>query len=238
MKKFSRRSPKKELIDQDDIAAEDWKTCLRELSSINTYLGGHAVTIRGLKTLTRYGTDRLTVAEIGCGGGDNLKAIHRWNRWRQLPIRYIGIDLNKACIDFARHNCAALPSTFIQADYREVNFERHLPDIIFSSLFCHHFSTAELVEMLRWCRQNSRVGFFINDLHRHPLAYHSIRCLTGLFSRSYLVKNDAPVSVLRGFRRRELQDLMVMAGIKHYSVSWHWAFRYLVMIKNEPYNLI
>lgn len=233
MRNFSRRSVQEELIDQDGISAEAWKTCLGELNRINSYLGGHAVTIQGLKALTRCFSCPVTIAEIGCGGGDNLKAIHRWNRRRQLNIRYIGIDLNKTCIDVARNNCARMPSTFIQSDYRQVKFEGPPPDIIFSSLFCHHFSNEELVEMFRWCRQNSRLGFFINDLHRHPVAYHSISLLTRFFSRSYLVKNDAPVSVLRGFRRPELHNLMVMAGIKNYSVSSHWAFRYLAVVKNE-----
>lgn len=232
MKDFSRRSMQKELIDCDGIPAAAWHVCLDELNRINTYLGGHAVTIRGLRTLARHASRPFTVAEIGCGGGDNLRAIHQWNKAQDMPIRYIGIDLNQACVGFARSNCAGLPATFIHADYRDVDFDGSVPDIIFSSLFCHHFTDSELVAMLRWCRSNSRVGFFINDLQRHPLAYHSISGLTRLFSRSYLVKNDAPVSVLRGFRRPELEDLLILAGLKHYSISWHWAFRYLVLVRN------
>jgi ubiquinone/menaquinone biosynthesis C-methylase UbiE len=233
MKDFSRRSTETELIDRDDIPAAAWNRCLDELNRINTYLGGHAVTIRGLRTLVQHASRPFTVAEIGCGGGDNLKAIHEWNKSKDIPIRYIGIDLNQACIAFARSNCTRLPATFIHADYRDVDFDGSPPDIIFSSLFCHHFSNHELVGMFRWCRSNSRIGFFVNDLQRHPVAYHSISGLTRLFSSSYLVKNDAPVSVLRGFRRPELEDLLVMAGVKHYFISWHWAFRYLVLVKNE-----
>ncbi|MCH5683887.1 hypothetical protein LWM68_06210 [Niabella sp. W65] len=71
---------------------------------------------------------------------------------------------------------------------------------------------------------------FINDLHRHTLAWWSIKILTAIFSRSYLVKNDAPVSVLRGFRKREWQQLFKKAGIEA-TVSWQWAFRYLILYK-------
>ena len=63
------------------------------------------------------------------------------------------------------------------------------------------------------CMETAKHGFFINDLHRHPLAYHSIRILTSLFSKSYLVKNDAPLSVLRGFKKKELEDLLIKQAL-------------------------
>ena len=76
-------------------------------------------------------------------------------------------------------------------------------------------------------------GFFINDLHRHWLAYYSIQNITRIFSRSYLVKNDAPLSVARGFKKDEWKELMKNAGIQNYSISWRWAFRYLIVYSNE-----
>ncbi len=123
--------------------------------------------------------------------------------------KYTGIDLNNACTDYAAKNCKALTDAeFIASDYRNVDFNANKPDIIFSSLFCHHFSDNELVEMLIWLKRNTRKGFFINDLQRHPIAYYSIKWLTHFFSNSYLVKNDAPISVMRGFKRNEWEMLM------------------------------
>ncbi|MBC8034132.1 MAG: methyltransferase domain-containing protein [Chitinophagaceae bacterium] len=233
MNLFSQRSSKEELIDFPNVPFKDWTACLDELNTINTWLGGHKITTDGLKKLPLTAEEPLVIAEIGCGGGDNLRAIHRWNKKRQLPIRYIGIDLNSACIDFARKNCASLPHhEFILSDYRKVQFENKAPDIIFSSLFCHHFKNHELVEMLLWLKQNSVKGFFINDLHRHPVAYHLIKWITAAFSGSYLVKHDAPISVLRGFRKGEWQELFRQAGLKNYHIEWKWAFRHLITVKN------
>jgi hypothetical protein len=118
---------------------------------------------------------------------------------------------------------------FICSDYRRVVFEKP-PDIIFTSLFCHHLSESDLVSLFRRMKTEARTGFFINDLHRHPLAYYSIRWITRLFSRSYLVKNDAPLSVRRGFSRSELISLLEAAGITNYSIRWRWAFRWLVIV--------
>jgi hypothetical protein len=237
MNKFSYRSTKTELIDKPDIPFSDWEVCLHELNIVNTYLGGHSITVDGVKGFLNGGTTskRLTIVEIGSGGGDNLKAINKWvSDKKGIPlIKFIGIDINKACTDFAAENCNGLDAEFICCDYRDAKFPSGKPDIIFNSLFCHHFTNEQLVEMLRWMKENSSLGFFINDLQRHPVAYHSIKLLTKIFSHSYLVKNDGPISVLRGFHRNEWEDLLRAACLNKYSISWRWAFRYLISVKNE-----
>ena len=234
MNRFAQRSVQTELIDEPGIPFSEWEICLNELNVVNKYLGGHKITVEGVKDILK-STDKrkqhITICEIGCGGGDNLKAIHKWIN-KSMPVKYIGVDINKACTDFATDNCRKLDAAFVCSDYRKATFVEK-PDIIFNSLFCHHFANEQLVEMLRWMKTNSVKGFFINDLQRHPLAYHSIKTLTHIFSRSYLVKNDGPISVLRGFRKDEWKQLLEKAGITRYSIRWRWAFRYLVIVNNE-----
>ena len=113
-------------------------------------------------------------------------------------------------------------------------FGNNKPDIIFASLFCHHFTDEELIKMMAWMKANSTLGFFINDLHRHPVAYHFIKLTSRLFSSSYLVKNDAPLSVLRGFKKQDWQNILQKAGIRNYTIEWKWAFRYLVQSPLSP----
>jgi len=230
MPSFQQRSTKKELLDGDAIPFADIRRNMEELDIINHRLGGHRITIAGMEALTRNHPDkkRWTVAEIGCGGGDNLCAIGRWAQRKGIDIQLTGIDLNPECIAFAKSRPSNKNIHFIHSDYRHARFDE-APDIIFSSLFCHHFTDPALVEMLRWLHKESRTGFFINDLHRHPLAYHSIRLLTQAFSKSYLVKNDAPLSVQRGFVRSDWQKLFESAGIGAYSCQWRWAFRWLIV---------
>ena len=85
--------------------------------------------------------------------------------------------------------------------------------------------------MLNWLKKNARVGFFINDLHRHWLAFYLIKYITKFFSRSYLVKHDASLSVARSFRKLEWKRLLEKADIFQYSIRWRWAFRWLVSVK-------
>lgn len=224
---LSKRSYQKELLDRDDIPFADIERNMLELDIINTWLGGHAISISGLKGLIGRRKE-ISICEIGCGGGDNLRALVRWCRRRRIGTRVIGIDYNPHCISVAKDKWREGDAQWISSDYRDVSFGEEKPDIIFSSLFCHHFTDEELVRQLKWMEVNTGAGWFINDLHRHYLAYHSIRWLTGWFSKSYLVKNDAPLSVLRGFSRGEWLDLLRQAGIVGSRVRWKWAFRWLI----------
>jgi ubiquinone/menaquinone biosynthesis C-methylase UbiE len=225
---YSIRADRLELLDQPDIPAADIQRNLFELAIINQKLGGHQITWNGFIRLAKKGNE-IHVCEIGCGGGDNLKAIEKKAGKRFAGLSFTGIDINVDCIGVAKNMDWETPTRFLVSDYKKIKFSSK-PDIIFCSLFCHHFKEEELVLMLRWMRENSRSGFFINDLHRHPLAYHSIRWLTSRFSRSYLVKHDAPLSVLRGFKKKELEDLLHKAAITNFTIQWKWAFRWLVIV--------
>jgi hypothetical protein len=86
------------------------------------------------------------------------------------------------------------------------------------------------VPLLRGWQQQADVAVIINDLHRHLLAYYSIKYLTRWLGGSRLVQNDAPLSVARAFTRADWQRLLAQAGIERYELRWCWAFRWQVII--------
>ena len=225
---LKKRSYQKELLDGEGIPFTAIAQTMRELNTINTLLGGHAITLGGFKQLVK-DKKEITVCEIGCGGGDNLVAIVKYCQENKIKIHCIGIDYNTECIAFAKQNLYLKDNTeFICSDYAKVSFDSN-PDIIFSSLFCHHFTDEQLVLQLNWMKEYTRLGFFINDLQRNWVAYHLIHILTQLFSKSYLVKKDASLSVARGFKKSEWQLLFSKAEIVNFHISWKWAFRYLIV---------
>lgn len=225
------RNYQKELLDDLTVPFEEIQLNMRELDFINRWLGGHKITVEGIRKLVpKTAVTNNLILEIGCGGGDNLKALKDSKVLPKDGVRYMGVDINPACITYAR---SAFPQAeYLESDYRLVNTSVR-PAIIFSSLFCHHFTDEELVVQLRWMYENSQIGFVINDLHRHPIAYWSIRLLTSLFSQSRLVRHDAPLSVRRGFKRKDWQRLFQLAGITDVEIQWRWAFRWLIIVKKN-----
>jgi 2-polyprenyl-3-methyl-5-hydroxy-6-metoxy-1,4-benzoquinol methylase len=233
---FEKRSEQKELLDQQQIPVNDLYRNLHELDVINRLLGGHAVTLAGLEALNLDKNKTYTILDIGSGGGDTLKAIASWAEKKGLQLNLTGVDLKRDCINYAEDFCKNYPNIrFIQSDYRDVVNEGTLYDIIITSLFCHHLTGAELVSLFSWAATHAQIAFVMNDLHRNPLAYYSISWLTLFFSRSYLVKNDARLSVLRGFKRNELLLILRQAGIPEdsFNLQWKWAFRWLLIIRKK-----
>ncbi len=94
-------------------------------------------------------------------------------------------------------------------------------------MFLHHFPQGQAVRILQIMHRLCRRGIIVNDLHRHPAAYHAIKWCTQLLSGSTMVQHDAPVSVLRGFRRRELEELGQLSGVGRLEVERCWAFRFV-----------
>lgn len=222
------RSLKKELLDAEDIPSLDLYQNLRELDRINALLGGYNITFSALKKVI-HPEKAYTLIDIGCGGGDTLKRIQQWQLRKKLKLELIGIDLKPVCIEYATLNKARPDIQFICDDYR--NMFQHVSqiDIIHACLFCHHLDERQLIELIQFALKKNTV-LIINDLERNNFAYWSIKILTALFSKSYLVKNDAPLSVARGFLKKEWLDIIKKAGAKHFSVKNKWAFRHEVII--------
>lgn len=231
--KFSQRSYEKELLDAPHIPRHLLIRNLRELELVNTSLGGHAITIAGVKRLIVDSKKTYVLADIGCGGGDSLIHIAKWARKNKFNVKLIGVDINADAIEYLNQQCNAYPEiTGIVSSYEEYLKANPAVDIVHCSLFCHHLTDDELRALLHMIKKQVSGGFIINDLHRHWFAYYSIKFLTHLLNGSTLVKNDAPLSVLRGFKKAELKALLHQTQLDA-EVKWRWAFRYLVVRKQQ-----
>ena len=232
----SSRSSEEEIMDDLLCEGEVVEQTLRELETINTLLGGNAVTLGGMdRLLAAAPTDRpLRIADLGCGGGDILRLIARRARKRGQSLELIGIDANPHIIAFAERHSKDYPEisySTVNVFSEEMKQERY--DLVLATLFFHHFEDEVLSQLIAQLQQQSRYGLVINDLHRHWLAYDSIRLLTRLFSRSAMVRNDAALSVARSFLRKDWKKIMRDAGISEYRLRWMWAFRWQVLIPGK-----
>ncbi len=231
--KFVHRWDQEEIMDDLNFAGEEMDQALRELETINKWLGGNAVTLSGLNKLKQSFPEKhaFSLVDMGCGGGDMLRLIADWGRKKKLQLKLTGVDANPYIIEYARKNTKTYP----EIDYQVANvFDKDLQiqpfDVVTSTLFTHHFSQSQLSVLIpNWIDQAS-MGVVLNDLHRHWLAYYSIIGITKIMSKSHMVKNDGPISVLRAFSKQDLEQLLVAHNINHYMLHWRWAFRWLLVI--------
>ena len=221
---FKTRSNQKELLDFE-VEKDDLIQNLKELHTINKLLGGYKISLNALNQLNKRS---ITLVDIGSGGGDTLNEILKWSNKRNITTNLFGIDLKNDCIQYAKDHLSE-ELTFIQDDYR--NYTKHITevDVLHACLFTHHLTNVEIGKLIKLAVDNNTT-LIINDLERNPIAYYSIKILTSLFSKSDLVKNDAPLSVLRGFKTKEWKKLIDQAGCKKYSIKKKWAFRHQIII--------
>lgn len=226
---FSKRDQRKEMMDDFGLADDLLALTLREIAYINKVLGGNAVTLSALsRVLKKLKRNDLKVADLGCGRGELMAMMSDWAERKGHKIEFTGIDASAFTLAEAEKAQTDRNFRFLHLNALDPEMCKHQFDVVNATLFCHHLKDEELLTVLKWAKTNSRV-LIINDLHRHPLAYHSIKILTGLFSKSAMVKNDAPLSVLRAFHRDELMNLLQEAGFHQIEINWRWAFRWQVI---------
>jgi 2-polyprenyl-3-methyl-5-hydroxy-6-metoxy-1,4-benzoquinol methylase len=227
---FAQRSERLELMDAPGLDPAELAETLRQLAFINAVLGGHAATMGALERLILPGRREFEVLDVGSGGGDTARSIVAWARRRGLQARVCGIDLAPEAVAFARRRSAGLPGLEFSAQDLFVLPAARKYDIVHAALLLHHFRDDAAVRALAKMFDLCRVGLVVNDLHRHSAAYYSIKALSSLLSRNRLIRHDAPLSVLRAFRRSCLEDLCRRAGLPVPEISWRWAFRWRMIV--------
>jgi 2-polyprenyl-3-methyl-5-hydroxy-6-metoxy-1,4-benzoquinol methylase len=217
-------------MDVEEVSAADFAACLRDLETVNRLTMATRPTLRFLARLTAgwpVGAE-LRIVDAGAGQGGMLRAIHRWVEARGFRPRLLGIDMNPSAAEAAR---AATPPglaiDWLTADIFEANLPFR-PHAITSALFAHHLDDAGVVRFLRWMEATASHGWFVNDLHRHPFAYHGFRLLSTVMRWHRFVRHDGPLSVARAFTPEDWQALLVAAGTGPADVRWHLPFRLCV----------
>lgn len=234
MADFGERANGVEMMDDFSIVDERLEKGLRDLTKINRWLGGYRSITRNLASAAD-GKNELTVLDLGTGIADLPAHLVRWADRRGVTCRVTGVDANAATVSQARGYLDEVLDERLRAqvevresDATALPYQDDSFDVVTAALFLHHFPSEGIVDMLREMNRLARRGIIVSDLHRHALAYYSIRLLTLGPYASEMVRHDGPLSVRRGFRREELSNLAASAGLTDYSLHWRWAFRWVL----------
>ena len=234
--KFKNRSNKAELMDMPIRNKVDLFKNLAELERINKLTGGPTHTFLALQELLKNHTGTIHLVEVGYGAGDLLVYLLKHQHRLNCKIKITAIDSMPLAYEYASSTYPYLKEhiTFETMDYKQWFESREQVDVVVAGLFCHHLSDEELVGFFGLVNRSVKIGMVINDLERSPVAYYGIKIPTFLFAQSSFTKNDAPLSVLRGFKRKELMLLFKKAGVSNFTIKWKWAYRFLItLIPND-----
>jgi SAM-dependent methyltransferase len=223
-----------ELMDSDCESFEDYRRCISDLEILNRISLGYRPTLAALDTFVA-GRREISVLDVGSGHGDMLRRIALSARQRQIAADLTGLDLNPwAARAAGEATTADLAIRYETGDLFSVDPERRF-DVIVSSLFAHHLADEELLRFIRWMDRTARLGWFINDLHRHAVPYHFLRATLGLAGMHRFVRHDGPVSVRRAFTAADWTAALAAAGIpqERSEISWWFPFRWGVRVRTD-----
>ena len=224
-----------ELLDAPRHDMAELTESLGHVASVNRWLGGVSAALKYIKPLFREDGSAIRILDIATGSADIPVAIARYARKRGAAAEIIATDVHPQMLAAARLRCHAFSEISIQqADALALPYKDASFDAVLLSLALHHFEGADQLRVLREMARVSRNIIVVNDLARTRLNYLGSRLLQmTAWRHNRLTSHDGPLSVLRSFTVRELQDLAARAGL-HGKVRRHF-FQRIVLVAAAPW---
>lgn len=218
-----------EIMDDFSLEGEELREALDKIASINQLLGGNKLTFQGIKQLLRETsvTKSITILDVGCGNGDMLRMLSDYANKNNLKFELIGVDANAFTIEHARLLSREYTTiSYLCEDIFSKVFTEVKYDILLCTLTLHHFKNEDIESILDIFHKQATLGIVINDLHRSMLAYRLFQLVCLVFRLNRMSREDGLTSILRGFKKKELEDFSKKIQAKKQSIAWKWAFRY------------
>ncbi len=234
--KTTYRTNQPEIMDDFDIKGEVLQDALDKIAKINHFLGGNKLTLEGVKNILKQHPkkDVITLVDVGCGNGDMLRIIADALEEDNIKCKLIGIDANQFAIDYAKKLSRHYPNISYRCeDIFDKAFENLEYDIVLCTLTLHHFKDNEIINLLKVFKEKAKMGIVINDLERSGIAYRLFQALCLVFRLNDMSRKDGLVSILRGFKKPELERYSKKLRFKNYSIERKWAFRYQWIINTN-----
>lgn len=215
-----------ELMDDPALDPGVYAAVMDDLATVNLVTMAYRPTLSFLERALGLRTT-FRLLDVGYGGGDMLRRIALWAKERGVSAELVGVDLNPRSELAARAKTPpGMPIHYVTGDYATIEAGEF--DVIISSLVAHHMSAAELVAFLRFMDRQAAIGWLVNDLHRHIVAWYGFPVLAALMRWHPIVRHDGRLSVARSYRPGEWAPLLEAAGITNARVYRQFPFRLCV----------
>lgn len=230
------RTEEAEIMDDFALEGEILRDALDKIASINQLLGGNALTLKGVEKILKNVSpeQEIVIVDVGCGNGDMLRSLANFGTKNNFNFRLIGIDANAFTINHAQNlsknysNISYECLDIFSPSFVEIKF-----DIVLCTLTLHHFKDQEIEGLLAVFYEQARLGVVINDLHRSAVAYRLFQALCFVFRLNAMSREDGLTSILRGFKKEDLEEFSKKLNFKNDTIRWKWAFRYQWIITKK-----
>lgn len=220
---FEKRWDGSELMDDADADIDLLLKTIGQFSLINATIGG---TARRFEKwfLPLMAEDRsYRVIDVGSGGGDVPVAIVKAARRRGVKLQVLALDRDERILPLAREATREFPEIEVRAGEA-----RDLPalgpvDVVICNHLLHHLREDEIGDFLASANEAASLGILLDDLLRSPWSWLGYGLFASIFARGSFAMDDGRLSILRGFRTRELEGLLAgrpsVSGVEVFRAS-------------------
>ncbi|MCA9192509.1 MAG: methyltransferase domain-containing protein [Planctomycetales bacterium] len=221
-----------ELMDDPSLCSREHARALAGLRRINWVCQTSRQLVRVIRQELGKDSESISVLDIGAGGGDVAAGVYHGLLDRGYTISIRGWDVSSTAVGIAnaRHRQARFGSdlSFEVVDIWDRDRQDRF-DIVYCSLFLHHFSTEQAVQVVRCMRRRCKRLLIVDDLVRSQLGLWMAQVGCRLMSRSPVVRFDGPQSVRAAFSRSEFGELARAAELGQFKMRCHWPQRMYLM---------
>jgi 2-polyprenyl-3-methyl-5-hydroxy-6-metoxy-1,4-benzoquinol methylase len=219
-----------ELMDDPALETREHLRALRGLRLVNRVSRTAHVLWGPIRALAGVpGHPPVRVLDIATGSGDVPLALARLARKQGIRLTVDGCDQSERALDLARARAgeSGAESRFFRMDaIREA-----LPgdyDVLMCSLFMHHLSEQDGIELLYRMRAAARRMVLVSDLRRSTAGLALAWVASRVFSRSRVMRTDAILSVRAAYTIDEFRGLAHEAGLDGAAIRAVWPQRFLL----------
>lgn len=224
-----KRSTQREILDNFDLRGPELEENFDDLDRVNKMLGGYAITLEGIEKIFNSGcfTQPVSIMDVGCGNGSMLREVAKMGRQKGIKMKLKGVDANENAIEIARKQSKEYPDLYFEVrDVTSPDFREEKVDIVLCTLTLHHFDDNQIEDLMVGFSKMCLMGIVINDLHRSRWAYYLFDAFSRIFVKNEIARKDGLTSVLRSFKKEDLQRYGRNLQVREQLISWKWAFRY------------
>jgi 2-polyprenyl-3-methyl-5-hydroxy-6-metoxy-1,4-benzoquinol methylase len=197
---------------------------LEDVARCNRLFGGASAVLAELRPLlvaARRQRVPLTLLDVGTGAGDIPLRVRREGERHGVEITTIGLELNVVLAAACRPRAGEA----IAGDALALPFADRSVDIVTCAQVLHHFDEREAGTLLAELHRVARMRVIVSELRRTWAAAGGVWLASWALGFHPVSRHDGVVSVLRGFRARELADAVHAATGRHAIVQDRRGFR-------------
>ncbi len=219
------RTYEPEILDVETPSPDELRKCYVWMKAVNRWLGGVSATLSWFEHFSRTWSpgERIRVLDVGAGSADIPRALITWAEERGFSLTVTALDIDIDALKWARKDAGEEGMHFLAGNVLRMPCRPGAFDYVTSSLFFHHLTDEQIVDVLRAMDGIALRGIVINDLARKWHAWFGSVVMTAFANR--IVKNDGPLSVKKSLRVEEARELIRHTGLDYLFAQGHFSHR-------------